>query len=127
MQRMATLRRSIATLAPVLAAAAVAPAPAEATGYCSPTGDYCHSAGKRDGVVRLTLDTFAFRGRVRVCVTAPDDRRTCRRFRLRRRANGVHGFSVRWSAHFPDRGPGRYRVRFRYAGTSLGPADSFRR
>ena len=124
---MSAAQRVISTFVPLLVGAAVAPAPAEATSYCSPTGDYCHSAGKRDGVVRLTLDTFAFRGRVRVCVRGPEDRTTCRRFRLRLSKHGLYGFDVRWSAHFPDQGAGTYRVRFRYAGSSLGPADTFRR
>ena len=127
MHRMPGMRRTTLTLGAALVAAALAPAPAAASSYCSPTGDYCHSAGERDGVVRITLDTFSFRGRVRVCVTGPEDRTTCRRFRLRAGKHGVYGFSVRWSTHFPDQGAGTYRVRFRYAGTSLGPADTFRR
>lgn len=95
--------------------------------YCSPTGDYCHSAVKRDGVVRIMLHTFSFRGRVRVCVTDPDRERSCKRFRLRARRDGIFGFRVRWSRHFPNGGRGTYRVRFRYGGSQLGPADRFRR
>ena len=111
------------------AALAAAPAPAAAaaaSSYCSPTGDFCHQAVNRAGVVRIMFDTLAFRGRVRVCVTTPAGERSCKRFRLRSR-NGGFGFTVRWSRHFPNGGRGRYRVRFHRGGTQLGPADTFRR
>jgi hypothetical protein len=106
------------------------PAAAQArSGYCSPTGDYCTQVKKRSGVWRITLQTFAFRGRVRTCVTTPAGERTCRRFRLRAipAAGGLYGFDARWSRHFPDRGAGTYRVRFTYGGSTLGPRLTFTR
>lgn len=123
------MRTSAAVIATGIAWAAVAAAPAPAVAaspYCSPTGDLCHQAVNRGGVVRIMFDTLAFRGRVRVCVTDPSGDRACNRFRLRSR-NGGFGFTVRWSRHFPNGGRGRYRVRFYRGGAQLGPADTFRR
>ena len=120
-------RRLLVPLVPLALAAAVPPAAEAASSYCSPTGDYCHSATERDGAVRLAFTTFSFRGRLRVCVTGPAGEKSCKRFRLRERASGTFSFSVRWSRHFPDQGAGTYRVAFRRGGTRLGPRDTFRR
>jgi hypothetical protein len=110
--------------------AAAAPA-ATASGYCSPTGDYCYSARVRNGAVRLVLGTFSFRGRVRVCVTPPGGGTPdCKAFRLGGTGNGIYEVDVKWSAHFPRRGPGTYRVTFAPAatgGAKLGPGATFRR
>lgn len=116
----------------LIASGGAAPAPAAAaSSYCSPTGDYCYSAGVRKGAVRLVLGTFSFRGRVRVCVTPPDgDTPDCRAFRLGKTKNGIYEVDVKWSAHFPRRGPGTYRVTFAPAttgGAKLGPGATFRR
>ncbi len=120
------MRRTAILLGPVSVVLAI-PAPAGATTYCSPTGDYCHGAVNRGGVVRIMLETFSFRRRVQVCVTGPASTATCRCFRLRRRDAGTYGFNVRWSAHFPNERRGRYTVRFRYDGATLGPRAIFRR
>lgn len=116
----------------VLAAASVAaelaaPSPAAATGYCSPSGDQCYSAKKIRGQVRLQYGTFSFRGKLRTCVQAPGGQNDCRTFTLRVR-KGVSSIDVRWSRHFPRRGPGTYRVRFAgvSAGNQLGRAVTFR-
>ena len=95
--------------------------------YCSPSGDYCTSVKERGSGAVLRLGTFSFRGRVRVCVRAPRGGGTCKRFRLRRTSNGIYEIRRRWGAHFPDRGPGVYRVRFQKFGDTLGPVLSFRR
>jgi hypothetical protein len=106
----------------------LAPGPAAAAStYRSTTGDVCYSARRVDGVLRLRLDTFSFAVPVRVCVTPPRGARACRSFRLFRRAGGLRGMNARWSAHFPDRGAGRYRVRFLVGGTAIGPSVSFTR
>ncbi len=106
-----------------------APAAAEAaTSYCSPeTGDFCIGAVKRNGVRYISMTSFAHRGLVRVCITKGTSR-DCRRFRLRRLpdASGLYEFRARWSRHFPNRGPGRYLVRFSQAGVRIGPTLSFR-
>ncbi len=106
----------------------LAPATARAaSAYCSSTGDVCYSAKKRDGAVRLALGTFALRGTVDVCVRAPDATRKCVAFRLRARPRGIFEIDARWSAHFPRKGPGTYRVTFvpRGIGMSIGPAVTF--
>ena len=36
--------------------------------YCSPTGDYCTSAQRSGGAIKLRLATFSFSGRYRLCV-----------------------------------------------------------
>jgi len=115
-----------ATVAVVLgiAGASAAPLASAATVYCSPTGDYCLGAIKRGGVRHLTLRTFSFSGRIQVCVTTPTDRTSCRRFRLRRDGD-IWAFDARWSAHFPNDGPGTYRARFRYGGSTLGEPVAF--
>ena len=123
------MRRSSILTALLVGAAVVAaaPAPAAATGYCSPSGDQCYSAKRVEGQVRLQYSTFSFRGKLRTCVTAPGGRTDCRTFTLRVR-NGVSSIDVRWSAHFPRRGAGTYRVRFAGvdAGNELGRAVTFR-
>jgi hypothetical protein len=93
---------------------------AEASSYCSPTGDFCQAAVKKQGVWRIRMLTFSFRGRIRVCVTSPDSSRSCRRFLLRSEGQALFGFDVRWSRHFPNDGPGRYSVRFSQSGYKLG-------
>ena len=112
----------------VVTAIPVAPA-AAASSYCAPeTGDYCYSAVKRSGVVRIGFDTFSFTGKVRVCVTAPTDERTCQRFALKAKKNGINGFTKRWSSFFPNEGKGTYRVTFAPAGNpKLGPGVTFER
>ena len=122
---MPALRRILPAL---VLLALVLPASANAaSSFCSPTGDFCYSAKKRDGVVRLGLGTFSFRGTVDVCVTAPDKTRSCKPFRLLER-RGFYEIDARWSAHFPRKGPGTYRVTFaaRQVGTTFRPAVTFR-
>jgi hypothetical protein len=94
--------------------------------YCSPTGDFCTSATRLNGAVFLRVATFSFRGLVRICVTGPSGGRVCRRFRLRARPNGLYEARVRWYRHYPNRGPGTYRVRFFTGTTPLGPVLTFR-
>jgi hypothetical protein len=100
----------------VLAAAmlpSIAIADHRPTVYCSPSGDICQSTRKVDGVriLRITLAAKYF-GRYDLCVTDPDDERSCDRFRIRERG-AAFGSSVQWRRHFPRGGPGRYEVRWR--------------
>lgn len=126
------LRPSLVVLAALAVAGAAGPSPAAAaSGYCSPTGDYCYSAPVRKGAVRLVFSTFSFRGRMRVCVRPPaGGTPDCRTFRLRRGSHGIFLIDARWSAHFPRRGPGTYRATFApldAGGAALGPGVTFRR
>lgn len=95
--------------------------------YCSRTGDYCTSATKRKSDAILELRTFSFSGDYTLCVTAPDDKRTCHGFELAR-SGSVRRSRVRWSENFPDAGRGVYVVCWRVEGKRcLGPKLSFRR
>ena len=103
----------------------VAPAAAKES-YCSPTGDYCTSVAKRQGVRYLRLGTFSFTGRVRICVRDPSAARVCHSFRLRR-SGPLYEVKLIWKRHYPNRGAGTYRVTFFYGTTRLGPVLAFRR
>lgn len=117
-------------LLPLLLLGLLAPAAAQArSGYCSSSGDVCYSAAKVKGVVRLQLGTFSFDGPVRVCVVAPARRgRDCKTFRLRSGSRGINAVNAKWSAHFPRRGAGTYRVLFRptFSKRSFRPAVDFK-
>ena len=109
-----------------MAALALAASAGAATGYCSPSGDYCTSTARLGGAVFLRLSTFSFRERIRICVTDPRGRRVCRRFGLRPRPQGVYEVKVRWHRHYPYGGKGTYRVGFFLGTTRLGPVLTFR-
>jgi hypothetical protein len=122
------MRRPLLALSIALGALALgAPAASAASSYCSSTGDVCYAARAAGGVVRLRLDTFSFTEPVRVCVTPPRGARSCKSFRVFPRAGGIMGMNARWSAHFPNRGAGRYRVRFFVGGAAIGPSVAFTR
>jgi hypothetical protein len=95
--------------------------------FCSPTGDFCTAVVRQGDDAIFRIGTFAHRGRYRLCVTAPDQSRVCKRFRLRHDSGGLFASRVRWSRHYPDEGRGLYRVRWRQFGGNLGPRLSFRR
>jgi len=113
----------------LLVVALVLPASAAArSAYCSPTGDVCFSAKRKKGDVALRFGTFALRGKVQACVTAPDRTRKCKTFTLKRGKRDIYAVRVLWSKHFPAKGKGKYRVRWRMpGGGNLGPRISFKR
>ena len=116
------MRGGLALALTLLGALAVAPAADARDRFCSPTGDYCTSTARIKGAVFLRVGTFSFRGRVRICVTDPRARRTCRSWPLREtRAGGFWEAKVRWFRNYPTGGPGVYRVRFLLGTTRLGP------
>ena len=92
--------------------------------YCSPTGDYCTSAQMHADAVKLTLSTFSFSGRYRLCVKPTVGAQTCKSFPLRRRGD-VWRSVVTWHRNFPNRGTGVYRVTWSYGGVRLGPPLNF--
>ena len=108
----------VGTLSPVSAVASPA--------YCSPTGDYCIAVKRPSGRIVLRIGTFSFR-RYTLCVTDPAGVRTCKPFGLKRTRAGLYESKVHWRAHFPDRGPGLYRVRWRVSGANIGRILRFRR
>jgi hypothetical protein len=96
--------------------------------YCSPSGDFCIEAKRIDGVRKLRIDTFAHRGRYRLCVwkrSNPEYTRECKRFRLRAKGGGIRGDTVRWRKAFTHRGPGQYLVRWKKGGSNIGPRLGF--
>jgi hypothetical protein len=92
--------------------------------YCSPTGDYCTSAERSGGAVKLRLATFSFSGRYRLCVKPTRRAVTCKTFPLRRRS-GQWVSSVTWYKSFPTHGTGLYTVTWHYGGVRLGPPLTF--
>ena len=110
--------------AALVAALAVAAPAAAKVSYCSPTGDYCTSVAKLKGVRYLRISTFSFTGRVKICVRDPSAARVCHSFRLRK-AGPLYQVKLIWKRHYPNRGPGTYRVTFFWGTTRLGPALTF--
>jgi hypothetical protein len=92
--------------------------------YCSPTGDYCTSAQRKAGAIKLGLTTFSFSGRYRLCVKPTARAPTCKSFPLHRRGD-LWRSDVRWHRNFPNAGTGIYRVTWHYGGSQLGPALGF--
>jgi Pentapeptide repeats (8 copies) len=86
----------------------------------------CIGVEPRERDFRLRISDVAG-GPYALCLTAPDDARICRRFRLRRTSERFSLFSsaVRWHRHFPDKGPGVYRVRWWRGGEPFGPPLGF--
>ncbi len=111
-----------AVLAALVVAASAAAAPRDK--YCSPTGDYCTSALRSGGTVKLRISTFSFSGRYRLCVKPTLGAQTCRSFPLRRRV-GQWMSEVVWYRNFPNKGTGLYRVTWQYGGVRLGPPLTF--
>ena len=113
----------------VVLAALVLPVPAAARSHFCTGGDTCIAVTRAGGVIRLAIGTSPLAGRrYRLCVTAPEKSRTCRRFRLVTGADdAIAGSNVRWSRHFPRKGPGKYFVRWALGGGSnFLPALDFR-
>jgi hypothetical protein len=108
-----------------LAALAFAASAGAASSYCSPTGDYCTSAQRQSGAVYLRLSAFSNIGTIRICVTDPKAKRTCRSFALVKRGT-MWQVSVPWRSRYPSAGRGRYRVGFFLGRTRLGPLLDFR-
>lgn len=82
--------------------------------YCSESGDVCASTNKVDGKRLLRISTAAkYFDTYRVCVTAPDDSRTCRNGEMRDgNGDGIWTGRINWSERFPNEGPGAYNVRW---------------
>jgi hypothetical protein len=117
------MRRLLLGAAALTALAAAAPA-AGKTAYCSPTGDYCTSVARVKHVRYLQLSTFSFTGRVKICVRDPTATRTCHSYPLRK-SGPLFQVRVIWKRHYPNPGPGTYRVTFFVGTAKLGPALTF--
>jgi len=113
-------------LTPLLLWLAAVPAVEPGPAYCSPSGDYCTAVERQGADAILRLGSFYPFGRYRLCVTAPKGSRVCKRFKMRMKGDLSYS-NVRWSRHFPDKGFGLYRIRWRYGKVALGPRLPFRR
>ncbi len=93
--------------------------------WCSETGDYCTSAREVDDTRKLQVRSFVHTGKVKICVTAPDDSKVCKRAKLRKNRHDIYVASKNWNRVFPDGGHGKYEVVFRWRGDKLGPTLGF--
>jgi len=76
----------------------------------------------------LAFRSFAHRGKVKVCVTAPDQTRSCVRDRFADgNDDGVFVSKLRWGTNFPDKGSGAYSVRWKQNGGRIGKILGFHR
>jgi hypothetical protein len=108
------------------AAAGAGAAPKTLGSYCSSSGDVCYGIVRSGGTVYLRITTFArYFSRYRLCVRSPGGGLACRTFPIRP-AGSLFGSRVVWYAHFPRRGPGRYKVTWRLGERRLGPPLTFR-
>ena len=117
-------------MAMVAAALVAAVVPAAQAGhrpqeYCSESGDVCQSTKRVDGVRKLTITLGGkYFSRYKLCVKAPDDATTCKKFKIRD-TGPAYGSSVRWKKHFPDAGEGAYTVTWKNRGTRIGARLGF--
>jgi len=95
--------------------------------FCSESGDFCQFATKNRKRIRyIEFRSFAHRGKVSVCVSAPDETRSCVKDRFRDgNDDGVFVSRLRWSTNFPNKGPGSYTVRWRQNGERIGTILGF--
>jgi hypothetical protein len=95
------------------------------TSYCSPSGDICLETFMENGEHKLGfVEAAEYYSKFNLCVTAPDDSRSCRKFKVK--SDGIGYFkTVRWSRFFPDKGPGAYVVRWKSGGGVIGRALGF--
>lgn len=130
------MKRSLLALCVCLSAIAASPLAAQAgapsrviDSYCSPSGDYCTSITRSaKGRIVLSLRTFAFTDKYKLCVEAPvrQQARECGYWSPRDKGNGLYVSNVVMRDHFFFKGPGRYRVTWWYGdGNRLGKPLSF--
>ena len=122
---MLRVRRLGLFLAAAATVAALIPASASARSrYCSGSGDLCYAAIGSPVKLRISLAAHYFT-RYRLCITGPDRKTDCRRFRVHRTEAGLYQSTVSWPKHFPYRGKGDYKARWYAHGSKLGPAITF--
>jgi len=120
---------TIATLAVVVVLTVVPAGSATATHFphtkCSPSGDYCVSVKKINGVRRLRLGMlFKYFPKHEICVKKRGAASgTCHTYRTRKGSSGLWSSSIDWRKNYPFQGRGVYRVVWR---TDSGPLTSLR-
>ena len=94
--------------------------------HCSESGDICQSVRKIDGVRKLRIVLAArYFSTYHLCVRDADGYRICAPFRIRGRADGLYGSSVRWRRHFPPGGPGPYTASWWVGDDRIGRSLGF--
>ena len=113
------------TLALCAGFAAAAVADHRPSSFCG--DEYCQYAKKNsEGIRYLVFRSFAHRGKVNVCVQAPDETRSCVSDRFTdANDDGAFVTRLRWSTNFPNKGPGDYTVRWRQNGARIGKVLGF--
>jgi hypothetical protein len=129
---------ALAVLPLVLAAAApgagqAGAGPKTIASYCSTSGDVCYGIFKRSGKVSLEITTAArYFNRYTLCVRRLPPRSTpayaqrCGSFPVFRQGGSTWGSRVNYARQYPLTFAGTYRVTWKLAGSSLGPALRFR-
>ena len=121
------MRRLVVSIAAAVVVCVGSPAQAShaPTAYCSESGDVCASTKKVDGVRLLRLSLAAkYFDVYTLCVRAPDGSRVCKKFDVEKTGSS-YGDVVKWSARFPDKGPGAYVARWKAGGTAITPKLGF--
>lgn len=96
------------------------------TRHCSASGDVCYGAFGSGAAVRLRVTLAAnYFHSYALCVRAPDGTRTCQRFHTWPIAHGLYQSTLRWLAHFPDKGRGTYRATWNFGAGPARPAITF--
>ena len=123
LQRMTLVLVCSLALCAGLAAAAVAGH--RPNSYCG--DEYCEYAKKNGkGIRYIVFRSFAHRGKVKVCVRAPDGTRSCVTDRFTdANHDGAFVTRLRWSTNFPNKGAGDYTVRWRQDGERIGKILGF--
>lgn len=89
--------------------------------YCSPSGDYCTGIVKAKGEIYLTVRTFSFKDKYKVCVDPPGYRRECSYFfSLTAGKHGIYASRENLGKTFPLEYTGEYKVTFFYGDARLG-------
>ena len=127
------------TLVPLVLAAATpaargtAPKPKTIASYCSTSGDVCYGIFNRSGKISLEITTAArYFNRYTLCVRRLPPRNTaeyaqrCGSFPVTRQSGSTWGSRVNYARHYPLTFTGTYRVTWKLAGSTLGPALRFR-
>ena len=122
MRKIVMAATTAALMATIVPAAEAGHRPQE---FCSESGDVCQSTKKVNGVRKLTISLAAeYFSRYKLCVKAPDDTTTCKKFKIKDTGPG-YGSSIRWSKHFPDGGEGAYTVTWKNRGERVGARLGF--
>jgi hypothetical protein len=95
--------------------------------YVSESGDVSLSTEREPGTPqRMTIATAAkYFDQYKLCVTAPDHSKVCKMFKMKEGAVDSYYSDPKWKGNFPNKGAGKYVVKWKNNGHGLGPALGF--